>query len=189
MSFACRSSFLASSALTPPPIFLCLVPSVELCAQTVSVFEKLGKFLRPRVQLVNLPARQQQQQTAKANNTNNNNGPVEAPVSSALVIVSTPAFLVKSIKSGILSIDIVSQVSVLVVDEADMLTSHASMQFLYGLIPPTRQSIVLSATLTESVARLKGALLNQPVAVRVFIKGRNWIVRQGHAGSKWRQVL
>jgi len=84
------------------------------------------------------------------------------------IIVGTPGRLAQHIKDN--NLDLSSSLSMLVIDEADLIFSfgfEADLRFLLGKLPPIYQAVLTSATLTEDVTRLKKLVLNNPVILKL----------------------
>ncbi|KEG14345.1 ATP-dependent DEAD/H RNA helicase [Trypanosoma grayi] len=136
------------------PVALILLPSVELCEQTVEVANALAKYMRPRVVVDNLTSR----------------GPItKARLASAPILVATAALLGKQCRSGAVTADELKSLRCVVIDEADLLLSIAenSLRAVQSVLPPSTQTILSSATLTDGVAHIKGQLLQNPVTIRL----------------------
>ena len=77
-------------------------------------------------------------------------------------------FVAQHLKEG--NVDLSSSLSMLVIDEADLIFSfgfEADLKFILGKLPPIYQAILTSATLTEDVTRLKKLVLNNPVVLKL----------------------
>lgn len=134
------------------PTGLVLVPSVELCEQTMEASLAICKYVNPRVVIENLCTK----------------GSVnDARILAADIVVSTAALLAKHIRSGQVTEASFANLRMVVIDEADMMVSIAekSLRAVQSLLPTTVQGILCSATLTEGVASIKGQLLHSPVNI------------------------
>ncbi|KPI88912.1 putative ATP-dependent RNA helicase [Leptomonas seymouri] len=134
------------------PAVLILVPSVELCEQTVEAANEIAKYVQPRLAVDNLTS----------------GGSVTASrVQSAHIVVSTAALLAKVCSQGAITAEVLQHVRFFVLDEADVVASMAerSLRTVQSLLPPNMQVILASATLTKGVAAMKGQLLRHPVNV------------------------
>jgi ATP-dependent RNA helicase DDX56/DBP9 len=141
-----------TGAAPTKPVGLILVPSLELCEQTLEATEALAKYIKPRVVIDNLCAR----------------GAInDARILSADIVVSTAAALAKQIKSGSVSESAFRNLKMVVMDEVDMVIaiSERSIRLVQTVLPQTAQGILCSATLTEGVASIKGQLLHNPVHI------------------------
>ena len=127
---------------------LVLVPSVELCSQTEGVITSLTKYLTPKVVVDNLCA---------------NKGSLQP---GSHVIVATPAAIAKGLRANIIDGELLRTLQMLIIDEADLLVSMTSLRIVQSLLPTSGlQRVLLSATLTESVASMKGQLLRNPTHI------------------------
>jgi len=84
------------------------------------------------------------------------------------IIVGTPGRLAQHLKEG--NLDLSSSLSVLVIDEADLIFSfgfEADLRYILTKLPPIYQAILTSATLSEDVTRLKKLVLNNPVVLKL----------------------
>jgi len=82
--------------------------------------------------------------------------------------VGTPGRLAQHLKEG--NIDLSSSLSVLVIDEADLVFSfgfESDLRYILGKLPSIYQAVLTSATLTEDVSRLKKLVLNNPVILKL----------------------
>jgi len=135
------------------PVGLILVPSVELCEQTVEAATALCKYVKPRVVIENVA---------------NGKGSVnDARILSADIVVSTAAAIAKQVKSGAVTERAFRQLRTLVIDEVDMVVAitERSLRQVQSVLPQSLQTILCSATLTEGVAMIKGQLLHSPVHI------------------------
>ncbi len=83
------------------------------------------------------------------------------------VLVATPGRLLDLIDSKAVHL---SQVEVLVLDEADKMLNlgfKEEMDKIFALLPPKRQNILFSATLSRDVQSINEALLHNPVTIEV----------------------
>ena len=84
------------------------------------------------------------------------------------IIVGTPGRLAQHMKDN--NLDLSSSLSMLVIDEADLIFSfgfEADLRFLLAKLPPIYQAVLTSATLTEDVTKLKKLVLNNPVILKL----------------------
>ena len=73
-----------------------------------------------------------------------------------------------SVQEG--NVDLATSLSVLVVDEADLIFSfgfEADLRLILARLPPIYQAVLTSATLTQDVTKLKKLVLNNPVVLRL----------------------
>lgn len=148
-----RLSSKRGAAAVAKPVGLILVPSVELCEQTVESTTALCKYVKPRVVIENL-----------ANGKGSIN---DARILSADIVVSTAAAIAKQVKSGAVTERAFRQLRTLVIDEVDMVVAitERSLRQVQSVLPQSLQTILCSATLTEGVAMIKGQLLHSPVHI------------------------
>lgn len=91
------------------------------------------------------------------------------------VVIGTPGRLKDLLQQGELKLD---GVKTLVLDEADQMLDMGflpDMQFIMGNLPPTRQVVCFSATMTPAIERLLGGIQNNAVTISTVAK-----VRSGH---------
>ena len=84
------------------------------------------------------------------------------------IIVGTPGRLAQHLKDN--NLDLSSSLSMLIIDEADLIFSfgfEADLRFLLAKLPPIYQAVLTSATLTEDVTKLKKLVLNNPVILKL----------------------
>ncbi|KAG8341494.1 putative ATP-dependent RNA helicase [Trypanosoma vivax] len=134
------------------PVGLVLLPSEELCEQTVEVANALSRYIKPRVTVNNLTSR---------------DSITKARLASAPILVATAAALGKMCRNGTVTAEDMRPLRCVVIDEADLMMSIAesSLRTVQSLIPPSTQTILASATLTDEVAHIKGQLLHNPVTI------------------------
>ncbi|EKG07320.1 ATP-dependent RNA helicase, putative [Trypanosoma cruzi] len=142
------------------PVALILLPSVELCEQTVEVVTALAKYVRPRVMVDNLTSR----------------GVVtKARVAAAPILVTTAALLGKHCRSGTVTAEDLATLRCVVIDEVDFVISIAegSLRAVQSVLPPSVQTILSSATLTDGVVHIKSQLLHNPVTITLSTDDEN----------------
>merc|ERR1719309_1103683 len=69
-----------------------------------------------------------------------------------------------------MNLDLSSSLTMLVIDEADLIFSfgfEADLRFLLGKLPPIYQAVLTSATLSDDVTKLKKLVLNNPVVLKL----------------------
>lgn len=84
------------------------------------------------------------------------------------IVVSTPARLLPHLST--LEGSLLSSVSHVVIDEADLLLSYGyneDLQTISKSLPSNVQTYLMSATLTEDVETLKGLFLKSPVILKL----------------------
>ncbi len=83
------------------------------------------------------------------------------------ILVATPGRLLDHVHQRTVNL---SQVAILVLDEADRMLDMGflpDIRRILGLLPPRRQNLLFSATLSEEVVRLASSFLTDPVRVQV----------------------
>ncbi|KAG0483379.1 hypothetical protein HPP92_011463 [Vanilla planifolia] len=137
------------------PSALILLPTRELCHQVHSEISSLLEFCRVQVMVVQLLSDMSVQDMNAALA-----GPPE-------VVVSTPACISGCLSKGVLQVSSVQDsLLMLILDEADLLLSHGYEDDLKNLVPlvPRRcQCLLLSATSSSDVEKLKKLVLHNPV--------------------------
>ncbi|KAJ6813675.1 DEAD-box ATP-dependent RNA helicase 16 [Iris pallida] len=147
--------FSEPSSQKSAPRALIFVPTTELCQQVHSEALALLEFCRVQLRVVQLTRGMQAPEltTALA-------GPPD-------VVVTTPFCISKCISEGVMKTTSFSDsLSMLVLDEADLLLSYGYEDNLKSLIPhiPRRcQCILMSATSSSDVEKLKKLVLHNPV--------------------------
>ena len=135
------------------PRILVLTPTHELANQVTDAVRSYGKFMRVRSGAIlgGMPYREQLQLLAK---------PVD-------LIVATPGRLIDHLERGRLNL---SRLELLILDEADRMLDMGfseDVDKIAGLAPAGRQTMMFTATLDETMARLAGRLLREPVRIEV----------------------
>jgi ATP-dependent RNA helicase RhlE len=150
-----------ASRSTPRPVrVLVLAPTRELATQIEAAFVVYGQNLAERLKSCVVVG-----------------GVSENPQMMALrggadVVVATPGRLLDLIAKNALSL---SSVQTLVLDEADRLLSMGfgdELAGVLGLLPPVRQTLLLSATFPPAVKALASSLLHEPIRVQVEAEQR-----------------
>ncbi|XP_074527466.1 ATP-dependent DNA helicase DDX31 [Halichoeres trimaculatus] len=140
------------------PLALIIVPTRELAQQTFQTFQKLLKPFTWIVPGVLMGGEKRKAEKARLRKGIN-------------ILVSTPGRLVDHIKNT-LSITF-SAVRWLILDEADRILDLGFEKDLTVILNslnstgPSRQNVLLSATLTNGVTRLADVCLNDPVSIHV----------------------
>ena len=83
------------------------------------------------------------------------------------IIISTPAKVVQSCQSGLLDL---SNVQVLVIDEADLVLSFGysdDITYITSQLPKIFQGLLVSATLSPQLEKFKKVVLHNPIVVKV----------------------
>ncbi|MEI6035017.1 MAG: DEAD/DEAH box helicase [Verrucomicrobiae bacterium] len=132
---------------------LILVPTRELGAQVGEAIRSYGRFLKEPLKTLSLYGGV------------SINPQMLALGGGADVIVATPGRLLDLVARHAVSL---SEVSVLVLDEADRLLDlgfQDELSRIIALLPPRRQSLLFSATFPPAVTALAEALLHDPVRI------------------------
>ncbi|WBW74994.1 ATP-dependent RNA helicase Dbp9 [Schizosaccharomyces osmophilus] len=134
---------------------LILVPTRELAQQVFKVLEKLTLYCGKHIKFVNIAT--------------NAADLVQRPLLLDFpdIVISTPSRSVVHFSSGALSLD---KIKFLVIDEADLILSFGyqdDMSSLSKALPRGVQTLLMSATLTESIASLRQLVCRDPVVLRL----------------------
>mmetsp|Transcript_21210 Transcript_21210/g.63839 ORF Transcript_21210/g.63839 Transcript_21210/m.63839 type:complete len:639 (-) Transcript_21210:2475-4391(-) len=82
------------------------------------------------------------------------------------LVVATPGRIAKAVKEGALAARTLAGLSVMVLDEADLLLSfghEADLQIIAPLVPRSCQVLLMSATTSPALERLQALVLHSPV--------------------------
>ncbi|EPY50106.1 ATP-dependent RNA helicase Dbp9 [Schizosaccharomyces cryophilus OY26] len=134
---------------------LILVPTRELAQQVFKVLEKLTLYCGKHIKFVNIAT--------------NAADSVQRPLLLDFpdIVISTPSRSVVHFSSGALSLD---KIKFLVIDEADLILSFGyqdDMSTLSKALPRGVQTLLMSATLSESVSSLRQLVCRDPVVLRL----------------------
>lgn len=135
------------------PRVLILAPTRELVVQLVSEIRKLGAYMSIRVEGVY--------------GGTNINTQKELIVNGLDILVATPGRLIDLAVTRVLKLGSVRQ---LVVDEVDEMLSlgfRPQLIRIFDLLPPKRQNLLFSATMTEEVDALMAEFFNAPLFIEV----------------------
>ena len=146
----------ASSAPPKKPSALILAPTRELTVQIHDEFASLGRHTRLRQAIVIGGVGENRQIRTLARGVD--------------ILVATPGRLLDLADNG--HVDL-SEVSILVLDEADRLLDMGFIRDVRRIVartPDTRQSLLFSATMPKEVARLAREILTEPVRIDVSPK-------------------
>ena len=135
------------------PRSLILEPTRELAAQVAESFEKYGKYNKLSMALL-IGGVSFDEQDRKLDR-------------GVDVLIATPGRLLDHVERGKL---ILSQVNILVIDEADRMLDMGfipDVERICKLIPFTRQTLFYSATMPPEIQRLTEQFLHQPVKIEV----------------------
>jgi superfamily II DNA/RNA helicase len=135
------------------PRSLILEPTRELAAQVAENFEKYGKYNKLSMALL-IGGVSFDEQDRKLDR-------------GVDVLIATPGRLLDHVERGKL---ILSQVNILVIDEADRMLDMGfipDVEHICKLIPFTRQTLFYSATMPPEIQRLTQQFLHQPIKIEV----------------------
>lgn len=136
------------------PAVLVLVPTRELAMQVQEVFRVFGDALPTRIKSMSVFG------GASIN-------PQMKAMMGVQVLVATPGRLIELAESNAVHL---GRIQTLILDEADKLLNMGfkeEVNSILKLLPPARQNLLFSATLSEEVEKIKELLLNDPVVARV----------------------
>ncbi|XP_010447021.1 PREDICTED: DEAD-box ATP-dependent RNA helicase 16-like isoform X2 [Camelina sativa] len=139
-----------------PSAFI-LVPSRELCQQVYSEVSSLIELCRVQLKAVQL--------TSSMTASDMRNALAGLPE----ILVSTPACIPKCFAAGVLEPTAVSEsLEILVLDEADLLLSYGyedNLRSVTSIIPRRCQCLLMSATTSSDVEKLKKLILHNPIVL------------------------
>lgn len=133
---------------------LVLVPSRELAVQVGEIFQSLA---------LNLPRKVRTLAVFGGVSIN----PQMMKLNGVEILVATPGRLLDLVSSNAVKL---SEVGTLVLDEADKMLSLGfkdEMDKIFSLLPPRRQNLLFSATLSNEVIAIKQLLLRNPEIIRI----------------------
>ncbi len=142
----------------PQPRVLILAPTRELVIQIVEQIEKLTPYINIRIAVV-------------YGGTNNIKGQKATIVEGLDIIVGTPRRLYDLTLSGVLRL---TSIKKLVIDEVDIMLDFGyktQLKNIFEYLPPKRQNILFSATMTTYVEELMDDFLVTPVRETVSVSG------------------
>ncbi|WP_227938106.1 DEAD/DEAH box helicase [Alkalihalobacillus deserti] len=137
---------------------LIVAPTRELALQITTEAKKLLSRLPERQVLAVYGGQDVEQQLKKLKGANH-------------IVVATPGRLLDHIRRGTIHLN---QVSTLVLDEADQMLHMGFLQEVEQVIeetPPTRQTLLFSATMPEEIRKLARVYMNDPQ--NIVVKQRN----------------
>ena len=151
------------------PRILIVVPTRELVLQQVSEIEKLTKYMNIRV--------------AGVYGGTNINTQKQLVINGLDVLVATPGRLIDLAYTGALGL---KKIKKLVIDEVDEMLNlgfRTQLTNLLDILPPKRQNLLFSATLTEDVDNLIQTFFNSPEKIEVAPHGTplDQIIQIGYA--------
>ena len=135
---------------------LALAPTRELAIQIEENFNKYGKFLNLRMALLYGGVKYGKQLDQLNNEPD--------------VIVATPGRLLDHLSQGNLSL---RNIEILILDEVDRMLDMGFIEDVTKIIqktPRSRQTLLFSATIPDSVRRLSAWALNNPAEAKIDIK-------------------
>lgn len=134
-----------------------LAPTKELCRQSRAVIEQLAESCGKVIRVADIAGSSSDAATQR-------HALAERPD----IVVSTPSKLLNHADAG--GVVDLKNVETLVVDEADLVFAFGYEKDFKKLIkhfPPIYQAILVSATLSDDVVRMKGLCLNNPVTLKL----------------------
>ncbi|XP_062212275.1 DEAD-box ATP-dependent RNA helicase 16 [Phragmites australis] len=148
----------------PAPNAFILVPTRELCQQVFNVASSLLEFCTSKLKVVQVTASMSDKDITVA---------LSGPPN---ILVSTPACVAACISKGIIrGSSIKESLSMMILDEADLLLSYRCEDDLKALIPHiprSCQTIMMSATSSSDVEKLTKLLLHNPFILTLTEVGR-----------------
>lgn len=135
------------------PRILILVPTRELVIQTVSELEKLSKYMTIRYDGVYGGTNIKTQGQRVYNGLD--------------VLVATPGRLIDLTLTGVLRLKSIQKVVIDEVDEMLNLGFRHQLVDIFDMLPPRRQNLMFSATLSEEVEALINDFFYEPLKVQV----------------------
>ncbi|XP_017029991.1 probable ATP-dependent RNA helicase DDX56 [Drosophila kikkawai] len=134
-----------------------LCPTKELCRQSRNIIEQLVESCGKVIRVADIAGSSNDAVTQR-------HALAERPD----IVVSTPAKLMAHAEAG--GVVDLKHVETLVVDEADLVFAFGYENDFKRLIkhfPPIYQAVLVSATLSDDVARMKGLCLHNPVTLKL----------------------
>lgn len=133
------------------PQILIVVPTRELVVQVVEAVEKLTTYMTFAA--------------AGFYGGVNMNPQMEVAAGKLNLVVATPGRLVDIVLSGTLKLKNIKRLVIDEVDEMLNLGFRAQLKNILDLLPPKRQNLMFSATITPDVEALIGEFFNNPVVI------------------------
>lgn len=99
------------------------------------------------------------------------------------VLIATPGRLLELVENNAVFL---SEVEVLVIDEADKMLNlgfKAEMEKVLALLPPKRQNLLFSATLSSNMEGLENVLLKNPVKIEIPVQNHAQITQLAYAAN------
>ncbi|KAL5724821.1 RNA helicase [Ranunculus cassubicifolius] len=155
----------SSSSKKTAPVAFILVPTRELCQQVYSEVLSIIEICRVQLKVV---------QMTSGMSGSDLQATLAGPPD---ILVSTPACISTCISKNVLSTkSIADTLSILVLDEADLLLSYGYLNDLETLsshVPRRCQCLLMSATLSADVEKLKQLVLHNPISLTLTEVGDN----------------
>ncbi len=153
------SSTAAAGSARPSAQAIILVPTRDLCEQVLETVKEFSSYCRELISAVAL--------SGESSNTKSEEIEASKLRLNPNIIISTPARLLLHLQSGAAC---ASNPRLLVVDEADLVLSYGyedDVKALTSYFPKFLQTVLMSATLSPELDRLRGVLLHSPVTVQL----------------------
>lgn len=141
----------------PYPTILIIVPTRELVKQVVEEAQKLTKYINAVTVGVFGGVNMKPQQLEVENGAD--------------IIVATPGRLYDLILSGSLKVKSIKKLVIDEVDEMLNLGFRVQLKNILDVLPPRRQNLLFSATITEEVEQLMDTYFNEPEKVEAAPMG------------------
>lgn len=139
------------------PQILVMVPTRELVVQVVEAVQKLTAYMSFEV--------------AGFYGGTNMNPQMEVAAGKLDMVVATPGRLVDIVLSGTLKLKNIKKLVIDEVDEMLNLGFRAQLKNILDLLPPKRQNLLFSATITPEVQALADEFFNNPVVIEAAPTG------------------
>ena len=139
------------------PRVLILVPTRELVLQVIAEIEKLTKYMTVRV--------------GGIYGGTNINTQKKVVFNGLDILVATPGRLIDLASIGSLKLTAIQK---LVIDEVDEMLEQefrAQLTLILDMLPPKRQNILFSATLTHEVEKIFTQFFNNPIKIEIAAHG------------------
>ncbi|ALC49040.1 Hlc [Drosophila busckii] len=137
---------------------LVLAPTKELCRQSRQVIEQLAESCGKVVRVADIAGSSNDAVTQR-------HALSERPD----IVVSTPAKILAHAEAGSSVVDL-KNIQTLVVDEADLIFAFGyekDFKKLIKFLPPIYQAVLVSATISDDVVRMKGLCLHDAVTLKL----------------------
>jgi ATP-dependent RNA helicase RhlE len=166
------------------PTVLVLVPTRELADQTNQVFQTFLPALRERL-------------TCLAIHGGVSINPQMQAIGKADILIATPGRLLDLVEKNAVRL---SSISTLVLDEADKMLNlgfKQEMDRILALLPPRRQNLLFSATLSADLDQIQRVLLHDPQVIHIedeteqidLIHQLAYLVSEGRKGPLLRYLI